>query len=123
MTTGVPAPLQIRVATVIESPILRAGVRSYLVQTKQFDLLGEAANGDECIELCAEFMPDLIIVSLPSESDMNFLKVVAKEYPSVYVLSYTGLFSSESEWSASVFESVVPAATLIKSVLPILSIC
>lgn len=52
--------------------------------------MGEATCGEECIELCAEFMPDLLILGPATE--IAFMSSIRSEYPSVLIMSASGLY-------------------------------
>jgi NarL family two-component system response regulator LiaR len=55
-------PLTIIVAD--DHEVVRNGVRSYLEMTGEFQVLGEAASGEEAIRLVGEFIPDVVLIDL-----------------------------------------------------------
>jgi DNA-binding NarL/FixJ family response regulator len=69
--------------------ILRDGLRSLLNSDKQYEVVGEAADGLEalrCIEQCS---PDLILLdlSMPRMSGVSVIKEVKARFPEVKVLA------------------------------------
>jgi DNA-binding NarL/FixJ family response regulator len=55
-------PLTIIIAD--DHEVVRNGVRSYLEMTEEFQVLGEAASGEEAIKLVGEFIPDVVLIDL-----------------------------------------------------------
>src|SRR5258706_3470668 len=54
----------IRVILVEDHAMVRAGLRALLERAKDVDVLGEASNGHEAIELAKELKPDLLIMDI-----------------------------------------------------------
>jgi len=55
-------PLTIIIAD--DHEVVRNGVRSYLEMTEEFQVVGEAASGEEAIKLVGEFIPDVVLIDL-----------------------------------------------------------
>ena len=60
MTTYQP----IRVMLVDDHTMVRRGLATFLEVFDDLELAGEAANGDEAIELCAHLLPDVVLMDL-----------------------------------------------------------
>lgn len=54
----------IRVLIIDDHPLFRRGVRQLLALEEGFEVVGEAAGGQEGIELARQFSPDLILLDL-----------------------------------------------------------
>jgi DNA-binding NarL/FixJ family response regulator len=44
--------------------IMRSGLRALLSDNKQFEIVGEAASGQEALELCSQLRPDLVLMDV-----------------------------------------------------------
>ena len=44
--------------------VVRNGIRSYLETVKDFQVVGEAASGDEAVKLVSEHIPDIVLLDL-----------------------------------------------------------
>ena len=56
--------MNIRVLLVDDDPYVREGVRSCLSRHLQFDVVGEASNGQEAIDLVRDIKPDVLIMDI-----------------------------------------------------------
>jgi DNA-binding NarL/FixJ family response regulator len=68
----------VTVVVVDDHPIVRAGVQTYLSTANNFRVVAEAGNGLTGLELCRQFVPDLLILdlNLPGLSGLEVLKQV-----------------------------------------------
>ncbi len=57
-------PDPIRVLVVDDHEMVRRGLRTFLDVLDDIDVVGEAANGDECLALVATLRPDVILLDL-----------------------------------------------------------
>ena len=62
-----------------------------LVETEQFTVCGEAANGAEAIEKAKELGPDLILLdfSMPGMNGGETAKIIKKSMPQVRIILFT----------------------------------
>ncbi len=53
-----------RVLIVDDAMFMRAMIRDILVNSSRYEVVGEAANGQECIELYGKLRPDLVTMDI-----------------------------------------------------------
>jgi DNA-binding NarL/FixJ family response regulator len=56
--------MSIRIAIVDDQGMVRAGFRSLLAGEGDFEVVGEAANGEEAVELVARLVPDVTLMDI-----------------------------------------------------------
>ncbi len=68
--------------------IVREGTRQLLEQYPDFEIVGEAADGAEAVQLAGELRPDVVImdVRLPVLSGMEATRRITSRYPKVRVV-------------------------------------
>ena len=78
----------IRVLLVDDKEIVRRGVRSILEQEEDIDVVAEAADGQEAVELAGSSEPDVAIIdiAMPKVDGIEATRQIKKKYPSVSVL-------------------------------------
>lgn len=81
----------IRVLIVDDNERLRSGLSILLETTDDMITVGEAGNGQEAIELCAQLQPDVIIMDLlmPVMDGVAATRHIREQYPQVKVLVLT----------------------------------
>jgi len=57
-------PEAIRILVVDDHAVVREGLRAFLALQQGFEIVGEAADGDEALERAAELDPDVILMDL-----------------------------------------------------------
>ena len=81
-------PYPIRVALVDDHSLVRDGIKALLAVMAPLEVVGEAENGAQAIEMVGRSQPDLLLVDI-SLRDMNGLeltRVLRSQYPSLKVL-------------------------------------
>jgi DNA-binding NarL/FixJ family response regulator len=81
-------PYPIRVALVDDHSLVRDGIKALLAVMAPLEVVGEAENGADAIEMVGRCQPDLLLVDI-SLKDMNGLeltRVLRSQYPSLKVL-------------------------------------
>jgi two-component system, NarL family, nitrate/nitrite response regulator NarL len=83
----------IRVLIVDDEPDLRILLRLQLGFEQGFEVVGEAADGREAIERCAELEPDVVVMDLlmPRMTGFEATARLREEQPGVGVVAYSAV--------------------------------
>jgi two-component system, NarL family, response regulator LiaR len=86
----------IRILLVDDHDMVRRGLAVFLLAHDDFQLVGEAVNGLEAVEKCAELRPDVILMDLmmPVMDGVTAIRAIRKNYPETQVIALTS-FSEE----------------------------
>src|SRR5512135_2136080 len=81
----------IRVVVVDDHAMLRQGLAVFLMSYDDLKLVGEAANGEEAIALCAEKQPDVVLMDLmmPIMDGITATRLIHQDYPAIQVIALT----------------------------------
>lgn len=84
-------PARIRVLVVDDHPIVRSGIASVLATQPDFEVAGEAANGDEAVEAARRLSPDLVLMDLrmPVRNGVDATAAIVAERPGARVVVLT----------------------------------
>ena len=87
----------IRVVVVDDHLIVREGLATLLEAFPDMKLAGEAASGEEAIQLCAKVRPDVVFMDLlmPGMGGINAIRAIRKEQPAVQILVLTSYKEKE----------------------------
>lgn len=92
----------IRVVVADDHPIVRDGLRALIEATAGIELVGEATNGDEAIELAREVRPDVVLMDLamPGRHGIEATREIASGGLASAVLILTMFADDESIFAA-----------------------
>ena len=95
-----------RIVIADDHALFRGSLRS-LVESRGLEVVGEAATGQQAIELARRLQPDVILMDLamPEMSGLEATRLLAAELPAVKVVVLTG-----SDDDAKLFEAVKAGA-------------
>lgn len=81
----------IRIVVIDDHPIVRQGISSLLSNYAEFELVGEADNGRDGLQIVQKTMPAVVLldVSLPGESGLDVLRKIREQQPETKVLMLT----------------------------------
>ena len=82
---------KIRVLVVDDHTIVRDGICALLRLAGDIEVVGEAANGREALEMVRKLMPDVILIdiAMPNMNGLEATRHIRKEFPQVKVLVLT----------------------------------
>src|SRR4030042_241394 len=83
---------KIRILLAEDHVVVREGTKKLLESQPDFEVVGEANDGEEAIELTKKLRPELVImdISMPKVSGIEATKQIKALYPSTAVLVLTG---------------------------------
>jgi DNA-binding NarL/FixJ family response regulator len=93
-SSTVRAPSRIVIAD--DHPLFRSAVRPTLEVHSDLEVVGEAADGREALELCRRLRPELVLMdlSVPQMDGIVATHAIKREFPEIIVLILTALDES-----------------------------
>src|SRR5579871_4749455 len=81
----------IRVLAVDDHPLVRKGIASILGNERDMQLVGEAGNGREAVELYRQFKPDVTLMDLrmPEMDGVEATQTIRREFPDARIIALT----------------------------------
>lgn len=106
---------KIRILLVEDHVVVRQGTRQLLEREPDFEVVGEAGDGEQAVKTARQLKPDVIImdVAMPNMNGIEATKQIKEFMPSVAVLVLTGY--DYDEYILSLLEAGA-AGYLLKSV-------
>lgn len=92
---------QWKIMIVDDHDMVRAGLRTYLMLEPKFDVVAEAANGEEAVRMLREGIdggnPQLILMDLmmPQMDGVESTRVLMKEFPNLKIVMLTSFLEDE----------------------------
>ena len=89
---------QIRVIIADDHVMVRSGLRLFLLAFEDLKLVGEAANGEEAIRLCAREKADVILMDMvmPVVDGVRATKEIRENFPKTQVIGLTSFYEAET---------------------------
>ncbi|CRK81846.1 response regulator [Neobacillus massiliamazoniensis] len=83
--------MNIRLLIVDDHHVVRRGLVFFLRTQKGLDIIGEAANGKEAVELAESLKPDLILMDLvmPEMDGIEATRIIKKAQPDIKIMMLT----------------------------------
>src|SRR5258708_36648690 len=80
-----------RVVVADDHDLARAGLRGLLSGERGLEVVGEAANGREALEVCRRMRPDLVLmdVRMPDMNGLAVTRAIKHESPATSVILFT----------------------------------
>jgi DNA-binding NarL/FixJ family response regulator len=82
---------RIRVVVADDHPVVRNGLASVIGQQPEVELVAEAANGRQAVELFREHRPDVVLMDLrmPEMDGVSAIEAIRAEFPEARILALT----------------------------------
>ena len=90
--------MSVRTLVVDDHPIMRQGLTAMLTATPDFEVVGQACDGVEAVELAAELRPDLVLMDLrmPRLDGVAATEAVLRDVPTARVVVLTTYESDDA---------------------------
>ncbi len=87
-----------RVLITDDHGVVRQGLRMYLSLDPDFEVVGEAENGQEALEMARDLKPDVVLMDLlmPVMDGISATQAIRKELPDVEVVALTSVLEDAS---------------------------
>lgn len=81
----------IRVLLADDQPAIRSALCAAFFVYDDIELVGEATNGAKAVKLCAEVLPDVVVMDIlmPDMNGATATRLIRQQYPSIQVLALT----------------------------------
>jgi len=93
---------QVRILIADDHPLFRKGMRALLESLPDWEVVGEAATGEEAIDLAGTLAPDIVVMDLqmPGGSGIVATRAILNASPHIRILMVTLFDDSESVFTA-----------------------
>jgi DNA-binding NarL/FixJ family response regulator len=90
-------PPRLSILLVDDEPMYRRLAREQLKSIPLVEIVAEAKNGTEAVQLALEHVPDMVImdVDMPAMNGIEATKCILREIPTAQVLLFSGITSQD----------------------------
>jgi len=91
-----------RIILVDDHEVVRLGLKSLLERHPQFEVIGEAGNAKEALEIVERMLPDVVLmdIRLPGTSGIEVCEEIIKKFPEIRVIMLTSYAEDDMLFSA-----------------------
>jgi DNA-binding NarL/FixJ family response regulator len=96
---------KIRVLLADDHAIVRQGIANMLSDKPYFEVVGEAADGQQAVDLAAKLIPDVILmdISLPELNGVEATRAIHKDHPEIRIIGLS--MFEETEKAQAILEA------------------
>ncbi len=89
--------MTIKVIIVDDHAVVRSGLSKFLKVNKDFQLVGEASDGEEALQLVSLYQPDVVLMDLmmPGMDGITATREIQKKHPGIKIIALTS-FSDQN---------------------------
>jgi len=79
---------RIKILIVDDHPVVRKGISSCLARNENFEVVGEAGDGQEALRKTKELSPDIVLldIDMPQMSGLAATELIRRDFPSLKIL-------------------------------------
>lgn len=90
--------MPIRLLIVDDHAVVRQGLQMFLKLDPELEILGEAVNGQQAIELVAQLKPDIVLMDLlmPVMGGVEAIGIIRRDFPDVEVIALTSVLEDKA---------------------------
>lgn len=90
--------MPIKILVVDDHSVVRQGLRMFLSLDPELEVIGEASNGQEAIEMVKKLQPDVVLMDLlmPVMDGITATQQIRQEYPDSEVIALTSVLEDAS---------------------------
>ena len=90
--------MPIRILIADDHEVVRQGLKMFLAMDGDFEIVGEASNGQEAIDLLATLDVDVVLMDLlmPVLSGIEAIPIIRQRYPDIEVIALTSVLDNGS---------------------------
>lgn len=87
----------IKVIIVDDHAMVRSGLGAFMQAFDDLELIGEAASGEEAIDMCAQLQPDVVLMDLmmPGMGGIAAIGSIRQQWPGTQVIALTSFAEQE----------------------------
>ena len=94
---GVDSPVRILIAD--DHPVVRDGLAAMLGTQPDFEIVGEASDGESAISLAEEVQPHVVLmdINMPSVNGIQATRIIHKRFPQICIIGLSMFEKGEQE--------------------------
>jgi DNA-binding NarL/FixJ family response regulator len=83
---------RVRIVLADDHPLIREAIGHLVGSVPEFELVGEASNGEECLALVEELRPDILVldIAMPGMSGEQVARELRDRWPDVKIIALSG---------------------------------
>ena len=87
----------IKLFLVDDHKMIREGLKNFLAEESNFEIIGEAENGIQCLERLKTVSPDIVLTDLhmPEMDGLELTKEIKENYPELKIIALTMMGESQ----------------------------
>jgi len=90
--------MPIRVLVADDHSVVRKGLRTFLSLDSELEIIGEASNGEEAVQMAHQLKPDVVLmdIKMPKMDGIAATTVIRRELPDTEVIALTSVLEDAS---------------------------